>query len=348
VPVVGDSSDEPDETFTANLSDPANAEIADAQATGTIVNDDTAISIDDVSVAEGNSGTTNAVFTVSLAHASTLQITVTYATADGTATQPGDYTATAGSLSFDPGETQKTISVPVAGDRLDEPNEAFAVNLASPVNGKLADSQGIGTITDDDRNGSFSCQAQALRVGDTIYGTANPPNAPCMDDSSVLPLVTRGLLGLSLNASGLEASTEQQPDDLDLAPAVGDHARADAGLTAITIKRLTARVTITGIRASASASCEAAADGLSPVLTSDSAVGSVTVGNGQPIDIGTTRTSLNIVGLGVLHLNDPATTTSDGGGGEIVRRAVWLDRPSGADVFAGEARAGVAGNPCAA
>ena len=74
------------------------------------------LSIDDVSIVEGDSGTTNAVFTVSLSTASSNTVTVHYATADGTATAPSDYTATSGTLTFGPGETSKPVSVPVKGD----------------------------------------------------------------------------------------------------------------------------------------------------------------------------------------------------------------------------------------
>src|SRR5690606_37058422 len=112
----------------------------------------------DVSLTEGDAGMTNAIFTVTLADATaaalgvraTVPVTVDYATADGTATAPGDYTATNGTLTFAPGETTKTIAVPVVGDTAIEPNETFFVNLSNPTNATIADGQGIGTITNDD------------------------------------------------------------------------------------------------------------------------------------------------------------------------------------------------------
>ncbi|HEY9649221.1 MAG TPA: Calx-beta domain-containing protein, partial [Coleofasciculaceae cyanobacterium] len=121
VPILGDTTVEANETFNINLSNATNATIADAQGVGTIRNDDTAqvlpqLSINDISFAEGNSVTTNRVFTVSLSAASTQSISVNYATANGTATAGSDYTAASGILTFAPGERTKTISVPVVGD----------------------------------------------------------------------------------------------------------------------------------------------------------------------------------------------------------------------------------------
>ena len=109
-----------------------------------------ALSISDCAVLERNVGTTNALFTVSLNSAAALTVTVNYATADGTAVAGSDYIATNGTLSFAPGQTNKTIVVVVRGDTLGEGDENFFVNLTSPVNATLADSQGIGTILNDD------------------------------------------------------------------------------------------------------------------------------------------------------------------------------------------------------
>jgi hypothetical protein len=101
-------------------------------------------------VVEGNSGTVNAVFTVSIVGAHSGNISVGYSTANGTATAGADYTATSGTLTFGPGESTKTISVPVKGDTLDEYDEQLFVNLSSAAGGVITDSQGTGTIQDDD------------------------------------------------------------------------------------------------------------------------------------------------------------------------------------------------------
>jgi hypothetical protein len=153
VNVNGDTTFEPDETLTVNLSNPTNATITDAQGTGTITNDDAppGLSINDISTVEGNSGTTDYVFTVSLASASGLSVSVTVQTVDGTATAGSDYGAVAATLlTFAPGETSKQFTVTVNGDNSDELTETFNVVLSSPVNATIGDNTGIGTITNDD------------------------------------------------------------------------------------------------------------------------------------------------------------------------------------------------------
>ncbi len=91
-------------------------------------------------------------FTVSIPQASPRRIQVAYATSDGTANQPGDYTATSGTLTLEPGQTSKTVTVKTAEDTLDEPNETFQLGLSSPVNAvvKSSAATATGTITDND------------------------------------------------------------------------------------------------------------------------------------------------------------------------------------------------------
>jgi serralysin len=111
----------------------------------------TSISINDVSLQEGNSGATNAVFTVSLAQALTTPVSFSYATANGAATAVSDYTAVSGTATFAPGETQKTIPVPVLGDTVVEPNETFFLNLSGiSSNVTQLDTTGQATITNND------------------------------------------------------------------------------------------------------------------------------------------------------------------------------------------------------
>jgi Calx-beta domain-containing protein len=126
VPIIQDNRFEPDETFLVNLSNPTNATIADGQGQGTITNDDPQPSITSGTSfrSEGAQGTTtNATFDVNLTNPSYQTITVAYATADVTATGGVDYVATSGTLTFNPGDTLKTITVPITGDNVDEQNE---------------------------------------------------------------------------------------------------------------------------------------------------------------------------------------------------------------------------------
>ncbi len=149
VSVIGDSKYETTETFFVNLSNSTNATIADSQGTGTITNDDTvpSIIINNMNVAEGSSGTVNANFTVTLSAASGVETKVNYSTAPKTATAGSDYQTTSGILTIPPGNTTGTITIPVFGDAIDESNETFNVNLTSPLNATISDSQGQGTIT---------------------------------------------------------------------------------------------------------------------------------------------------------------------------------------------------------
>ena len=92
------------------------------------------LAIDNITHAEGNSGTTNFVFTVTLTGPTAQTVTVNYATADGTATAPSDYASAAGTLAFAPGTTTQTITVPVTGDVINEPDGTFTVTLSGPIN----------------------------------------------------------------------------------------------------------------------------------------------------------------------------------------------------------------------
>ncbi|NJP08793.1 MAG: hypothetical protein HC866_04335 [Leptolyngbyaceae cyanobacterium RU_5_1] len=109
-----------------------------------------ALSIDDPTLTEGNSGISNLTFTVSLSTSSTQTVTVNYATADGTATVGSDYTAASGTLTFNPGETRKTIAVPIMGDLISENTETLFVNLNAPTNATLVIAQGKGVIRESD------------------------------------------------------------------------------------------------------------------------------------------------------------------------------------------------------
>jgi Calx-beta domain/Beta-propeller repeat len=155
VPVTGDTVSESDETFFVNLSAATNATIDDGQGVGAIVDDDPpplpSLRVSDVSLAEGHIRTRKFVFTVTLSAPSSQAVTVAFATANGTATVAGrDYRVRTGTLIFAPGETTKRITVLVNGDRRVEPDETFFVNLSSAAGATLADSQGLGTIRNDD------------------------------------------------------------------------------------------------------------------------------------------------------------------------------------------------------
>ncbi|HVJ81575.1 MAG TPA: Calx-beta domain-containing protein [Planctomycetia bacterium] len=158
VAVFGEYLFEPDETFTVVLSDPVNADIADGSALGTILNDDDPPPPNQINIAndvfkrEGHGGVVKFKFEVTLANPSGQAVTVSYRTVDDTAkTSDGDYTRATGTLTFSPGQTTKTVTVEVRGDRKREPDENFFLELVDPSsNATLGFGYRAGVILNDD------------------------------------------------------------------------------------------------------------------------------------------------------------------------------------------------------
>jgi hypothetical protein len=159
VAIHGDAAVEPDETVVVQLFYPVGAIVADGYGVVTIVNDDAApppplqpsLTISDVSKKEGRKGTISFTFTVTLSAPSAVGVTVSYATADGTAkASGGDYIAASGTLTFAPGQTSKTITIRIKGDRTKEADESFFLNLLAATGADIEDGQGLGTIVNDD------------------------------------------------------------------------------------------------------------------------------------------------------------------------------------------------------
>jgi len=156
VPVNGDRLAENSEMFSLRLTDPTNAFIADGFGLATIVDNEPRISINNVSKSEGNGNgnakTTTLTFTVRLSAAYDQAVTVNYTTANGSATAGSDYQAKTGSVTFAPGETIKTITIVVNGDKTRESNETLFVDLLRPSsNALISKARGVGTILNDDR-----------------------------------------------------------------------------------------------------------------------------------------------------------------------------------------------------
>ena len=173
VSVTGDTSHEADETVVLTLSGASTGtNISTASGTGTITNDDSGLAIDSPSVTEGDSGSANLVFTVTLDPASASQVTVNYARTGGTATSGTDFTALAASttLTFAAGETSKTITVSVTGDTINEADETVIVTLSGASGADIDTASGTGTITDDDTP-MFSIDSPSVAEGDS--STAN-------------------------------------------------------------------------------------------------------------------------------------------------------------------------------
>lgn len=165
----------------------------------------TSFTINDVMLAEGNSGTTSFVFTVTKTGPDAAS--VSYATADGSATQPGDYSSTSGTLSFAASDTTMTITVPVVGDVEPEANETFTVMLTSPTGGAtLADASGTGTISNDDAAAGMACGDPATLISAVQGNGATTP----MNNASVQ--IEGIVVGDFQGATGLKGFFVQEED----------------------------------------------------------------------------------------------------------------------------------------
>ncbi|MEQ8786495.1 MAG: Calx-beta domain-containing protein [Pirellulaceae bacterium] len=169
VEVTGDTQLEPDETFFVSLLSGDGASIPlNEKGIGTIVDDDTPeISIADETSISESSGVAS--FTVSLSHAVASAVTVEYTTSDVTAYTPDDYTGVYGTLTFQPSQTVTTILVPITSDNIDEPSEAFYLNLDNATNGTIVEGQAVGGIIDDDPTPQISVNSPAaVDEGDEV------------------------------------------------------------------------------------------------------------------------------------------------------------------------------------
>ncbi|MEN3327940.1 MAG: hypothetical protein V7638_2747 [Acidobacteriota bacterium] len=167
--VNGDTVDETQETFFLDISNVQNATVSSNRGTGFINDDDgPTISVNDVTITEGNSGTKAATFTLSLSGPSVEAIAVRATTAPGTATASSDYNSIDAAVIFQPGIVTRTVDVAIIGDTNLESNETFSVNLSDPFGTTIADGAGAGTILDDDtllvleESGPAAQQAAAL------------------------------------------------------------------------------------------------------------------------------------------------------------------------------------------
>lgn len=134
--------------------------------TGTVVAQDPSpdLTISDASANEG--GVLS--FTLTLSKTAAIPVTVQFATANGTASAGSDYTSTSGTVTFNPGETSKTITVNSLQDTVYEGNETFTVNLSNPSGLVIADNQAVGTIIEDD-----PLPLPNIRIADTTVVEGN-------------------------------------------------------------------------------------------------------------------------------------------------------------------------------
>ena len=163
--VLADSLDEANETVTMTLSSASNATISDSTGTFTITDDDNApsLSINDRTVDEGSS---NHLFTVTLSAASGRDVTVDYATSDGTATAGSDYNSNSGGLTISAGSTTATFAVATLSDNVYEGDETVTVTLSNASNATISDATGTLTITDDESAPTVTLDTSAGIIGE--------------------------------------------------------------------------------------------------------------------------------------------------------------------------------------
>jgi hypothetical protein len=332
VPVTDDNTVEGDETFTVTLSAPSGATLGDAEAVGTILDDDDnvvrpTVSVGDTSVRE-NAGPAD--FAVRLSEAATSEVTVAWATGDGTAVSPDDYPARSGTAVFTPGQVSVLVAVPIVNDARHEGDETFTLTLSAPAGATIGDGTAVGTIVDDDASapGSFSCTASAADLLGTRPAIANPGRTPCVDDTRTAARVTIGVGLLTVQVNGLTATTDAAPGGMS----------ATAGLLTTRISTIGLVVEIGAITSSATASCVTGPTGLAPSFSGSSSIASLKV-NGVTVPIGSGPVTLPLV-VGSLSLNSTAASANG-----LTQRALDLRTLLG-NVVVGESSVGATGNPC--
>ncbi len=172
IPIAGNTLHENNRTFFLHFSSPQNAILSRNQAVVTIVDNDPlpTISVDPVTVNEGNSGVTTLAFKLSLSAPSGLPVTVSYGTVNGTAIAGTDYVATAGTAVFGPGETEKTIPVNAIPDTKNGVDRQFSLEFTAngaTFPGGASTGAAIGTILDDDAVPSISIADASVSEGNT-------------------------------------------------------------------------------------------------------------------------------------------------------------------------------------
>lgn len=176
VPITGDLTYELDETFTTNLTTSLNAFILIGQGQGTILNDDPVpgITINDATVTEGDTGTKNISFSVTLSNPSFQSITATATTSEMTAGAGSDYVTKSSVVTINSGQVASSFTVVVNGDTVSEPHETFVVSLTNPGNGTIARTSAVGTIVDNDAAALLVDTSQRAIAVDSVTFVRDP------------------------------------------------------------------------------------------------------------------------------------------------------------------------------
>lgn len=197
VDVLGDDVQEDDEAFTVHIANPTNAVIDGADGAVLVLNDDglPVVAIAGVSATEGDAGTVDFVFPVTLSAVAAGPVTVNFATSNGSAQAGADYAGVAGTLTIAAGDVATSIVVSVSGDTLYEADETFTVHLLAPSNGLLGTASAVGTILEDDDPPAVAIGAFAQAEGTGVTNTFFIPvllSAPVGVDVSVAFATSNG------------------------------------------------------------------------------------------------------------------------------------------------------------
>jgi hypothetical protein len=211
VPVIGDRLNEGNETLSVNLSHPVDATIVRPRGVGAILDDDPpGFAISDATVVEPGSGTAGATFTVTLSPAGSGTSTVGFATADGSASAPADYAATAGTLTFLAGQTSQTVSVLVNAHPVVDGVETFFVDLLSSSGPPVTRSRGMASIHDVGFYPVSPCRVLDTRLDD---------QGPALSAGSTRTVVVGGRCGVPVGATAVSLNLTV------VAPTAGGHLR---------------------------------------------------------------------------------------------------------------------------
>lgn len=217
VTVAGDLWVESNETLSVTLSSPFNADLGTSVATGTITNDDAnpKLVVSDTAKLEGSSGTTPLTFTVAMVPVAVSDVTVDYATSDGTATAGSDYTGASGTLTIPAGQASGTIAVSVSGDKTYEPNEALTLTLSNPVGATIVVGSATGTILNDDRIvTTLSTKLAKARTAIKAKGLIQPAIGGMLVKVSLLRKVGRKYVVLSTKTVGAKGLLDRNSDGI--------------------------------------------------------------------------------------------------------------------------------------
>jgi hypothetical protein len=211
VPVIGDRLNEGNETLSVNLSHPVDATIVRPRGVGAILDDDPpGFAISDATVVEPGSGTSGATFTVTLSPAGSGTSTVGFATADGSASAPTDYAATAGTLTFLAGQTSQTVSVLVNAHPVVDGVETFFVDLRDSSGPPITRSRGMASIHEVGFYPVSPCRVLDTRVDD---------QGPALSAGSTRTVVVGGKCGVPVGATAVSLNLTV------VAPTAGGHLR---------------------------------------------------------------------------------------------------------------------------